>query len=78
MAPDSDYGGGFWGILFLAQYADAYCVLRKGMGNVKWGRAGGAYFSSVNRAERKRTLLVDRMDLVWAVIQKGAARTPPI
>jgi len=35
--------------------------------------AGGTYFFTVNLAERKRTLLVDHVDVLWVVIQKVKA-----
>lgn len=35
--------------------------------------AGGTYFFTVNLAERKRTLLVDHVDLLGAVVQKVKA-----
>ncbi len=38
--------------------------------------AGGTYFFTVNLAERKRTLLVDHVDLLRAVVQKVKAAHP--
>jgi putative transposase len=38
--------------------------------------AGGTYFFTVNLAERKRTLLVDHMDILRAVIQKVKSMHP--
>jgi putative transposase len=34
--------------------------------------AGGTYFFTVNLAERKRTLLVDHVNLLRALVQKPA------
>ena len=38
--------------------------------------AGGTYFFTVNLAERKRTLLVEHVDVLRTVIQKVKARHP--
>ncbi len=38
--------------------------------------AGGSYFFTVNQAERKRTLLVDNIDLLREVMAKVRQRHP--
>ena len=38
--------------------------------------AGGTYFFTVNLAERKRTLLVDHVDVLRTVMQKVKATHP--
>jgi putative transposase len=42
----------------------------------RWANvAGGTHFFTVNLAERKRSLLVDYVDLLRAVIEKARRRT---